>query len=409
MDDTGIANDRMCFFFALFIFFDDNFLIKTILSTVGFISHHHNISPFGQRLLATLKLEHRGEDNAICFSTIQQVAQIFLAGCLYRYLAQKRRTLGKLRVKLIVKVNAVSHHNNSWTVQSFLQQMGIEYHRQRFSTALRMPEHTALAIRFGGNFGLFNSFSHRKILVVSSQNLNRLLPITGKQDKIFQNIQQSCFLEHSLIECVKLRIRRIFVIAILCFPLHKTVKSRSDCSRLIGRKVADYADCIIIEHRRDVLHVVPNLVVCVFCAHFVLGRTFQFDQNQRQTVDKQNNIRAAVVSIFHEGILVYHIEIIFVCICIINQLYYRRPFFTLDCVFDRDTVLQIVHKDNILLQQASCIKIIQFQDGFINCHSRKAAIQPHQTIPQNIVQQRAAVICSVHIRSINVGVTHIFK
>ena len=272
MDDTGIANDRMCFFFALFIFFDDNFLIKTILSTVGFIRHHHNISPFGQRLLATLKLEHRGEDNAICFSTIQQVAQIFLAGCLYRYLAQKRRTLGKLRVKLIVKVNAVSHHNNSWTVQSFLQQMGIEYHRQRFSTALRMPEHTALAIRFGGNFGLFNSFSHRKILVVSSQNLNRLLPITGKQDKIFQNIQQPGFLEHPLIEGVKLRIRRIFVIAILCFPLHKTVKSRSDCSRLIGRKVTDYADCIIIEHRRNVLHIVPNLVICVFCAHFVLGR-----------------------------------------------------------------------------------------------------------------------------------------
>ena len=287
--------------------------------------------------------------------------------------------------------------------------MGIEYHRQRFPAALRMPEHTTLAIRFSSNLGLFDSFSHCKILVVSSQNFNRLLPIAGKQDKIFQNIQQPCFLEHSLIEGVKLCIRSIFVIAIFRFPLHKTVKSRSDCSRLIGRKVADYADCIIIEHRRDVLYVVPNLVVCVFCAHFVLGRTFQFHQNQRQAIDKQNNIRAAVVSIFHEGILVYHIEIIFVCICIINQLYYRRPFFTLDCVFDRDTVLQIVHKNNILLQQASRIRIIQFQDGFINCHSRKAAIQPHQTIPQNIVQQRAAVICSVHIRSINVGVTHIFK
>ena len=245
--------------------------------------------------------------------------------------------------------------------------------------------------------------------MISSQNLNRLLSITGKQDKIFQNIQQPCFLEHSLIECVKLRIRRIFVIAIFRFPLHKTVKSRSDRSRLIGRKVANYADCIIVEHRRNVLHIVPNLVVCVFCTHLVLGRAFQLHQNQRQAIDKQNNIRAAVVSIFHEGILVYHIEIIFVCICIINQLYYRRPFFTLDCVFDRDTVLQIVHKNNILLQQASCIKIIQFQDGFINCHSRKAAIQPHQTIPQNIVQQRAAVIRPVHIRSINVGVPHIFK
>ena len=228
--------------------------------------------------------------------------------------------------------------------------MGIEYHRQRFSAALRMPEHTTLAVCFGGNFGLFDGFSHCKILVVPSQNFNRLLPITGKQDEIFQNIQQPCFLEHPLIEGIKLRIRRIFVIAIFRFPLHKTVKTRSDCSRLVGRKVADYADCIIIEHRRNVLHIVPNLIVGVFCAHFILGRAFQFHQNQRQAIDKQNNIRAALVSIFHEGILVYHIEIIFVCICIINQLYYRRPFFTLDCIFDSDAVLQIVHKNNILLQ-----------------------------------------------------------
>ena len=272
-----------------------------------------------------------------------------------------------------------------------------------------MPEHTTLAIRFSGNLGLFDSFSHCKILVVPSQNFNRLLPITGKQNKVFQDVQQPLFLEHSLIEGVKLRIRGVFIITVFCFPFHKTVKSRSNCSRLVGRKVADYADCIIVEHRRNILHIVPNLVVCVFCTHFVLGRTFQFHQNQRQTIDKQNNIRTAVVSIFHEGILVYHIEIIFVCICIINQLYYRRPFFTLDCVFDRDTVLQIVHKNNILLQQASGIKIIQFQNRFINRRCREVTVQPHQTISQNIVQQRAAVICSVHIRSINVGVTHIFK
>ena len=189
MDNTGITNDRMCFFFTLFIFFNDYFFIKAILSAVGFISHHHNISPFGQRLFATLKLKHRGEDNAVCFSAIQQLAQIFLAGCLYRCLAQKRRAPGELRVELIVKVNAVRHHNDGGAIQSFLQQMGIEYHRQRFPAALRMPEHTTLAIRFSSNLGLFDSFSHCKILVVPSQNFNRLLPITGKQDKVFQNVQ----------------------------------------------------------------------------------------------------------------------------------------------------------------------------------------------------------------------------
>ena len=228
--------------------------------------------------------------------------------------------------------------------------MGIEYHRQRFPAALRMPEHTTLAIRFSSNLGLFDGFSYSEILVVPSQNFNRLLPITGKQDEIFQNIQQPCFLEHPLIEGIKLRIRSVFIITVFCFPFHKTVKPGSNRTCFVGGQVANHADGVIIEHGGNVLHIVPNLVVCVFCTHFVLGRTFQFHQDQWHSVDKQNDIRAAVVSIFHEGILVYHIEIIFVCICIINQLYYRRPFFTLDCVFDRDTVLQIVHKNNILLQ-----------------------------------------------------------
>ena len=228
--------------------------------------------------------------------------------------------------------------------------MGIEYHRQRFSAALRMPEHTTLAVCFGGNFGLFDGFSYSEILVVPSQNFNRLLPITGKQDEIFQNIQQPCFLEHPLIEGIKLRIRSVFIITVFCFPFHKTVKPGSNRTCFVGGQVADHTDGVIIEHGGNVLHIVPNLIVGVFCAHFILGRTFQFHQDQWHSVDKQSDIRAAVVSIFHEGILVYHIEIIFVCICIINQLYYRRPFFTLDCVFDRDTVLQIVHKNNILLQ-----------------------------------------------------------
>lgn len=37
-----------------------------------------------------------------------------------RCLAQEGRALGKLRVKLIVKINAIGHYNNGRTVQSLL-------------------------------------------------------------------------------------------------------------------------------------------------------------------------------------------------------------------------------------------------------------------------------------------------
>ena len=64
----------MRFLFALLVFLHDDFFIKAILSAVGLICHHHNIPPFRERLLATLELEHRGEDDAVCFSAIQQLA-----------------------------------------------------------------------------------------------------------------------------------------------------------------------------------------------------------------------------------------------------------------------------------------------------------------------------------------------
>ena len=110
----------MRFLFALLVFLHDDFFIKAILSAVGFVCHHHNVPPFRQWTLPTFKLEHGGKYDAVCLPSIQQFTQIFLAGRLNRCLAQEGCALGKLRVKLVVKINAVGHHNNGRTVQSLL-------------------------------------------------------------------------------------------------------------------------------------------------------------------------------------------------------------------------------------------------------------------------------------------------
>ena len=110
-----------------------------------------------------------------------------------------------------------------------------------------MPEHTTLAIRFSGNFGFFDGFSHCKILVIPRQNLELLLSIAREQNKVFQDVQQPLFLEHSLVESIKLRIGGVLVIAILCFPLHETVKPGSNRTCFVGGQVADHADGVIID------------------------------------------------------------------------------------------------------------------------------------------------------------------
>ena len=80
------------------------------------------------------------------------------AFCLYRGLAQECGALGELRIQLIIKVYAVSHNNDCRAIQRFLQQMGIEHHRQRFATALYTNESPELdmIVRTGGDLRLSN-------------------------------------------------------------------------------------------------------------------------------------------------------------------------------------------------------------------------------------------------------------
>ena len=145
------------------------------------------------------------------------------AFCVDRFLPQKFFALGKLSIKLIVKVVAVGKDNDRGTIQGILQQMSIEDHRQRFSAALCVPENTALAVRYSCVLCRFDCFSYCKILMVSGKNFEALDSLVGEADKVFDYIQQTIFLEQSFKEGVKLCILGIFITAIFRFPLHKTI------------------------------------------------------------------------------------------------------------------------------------------------------------------------------------------
>ena len=86
-----------------------------------------------------------------------------------------------------------------------------------------MPKYAAFPICFRSDFGLFDCFTHCKVLMVTCQNLKAALPAAGEENKVLQNIQQPPLLEHSLIKCVELGIGGILVVAVFCFPLHEAI------------------------------------------------------------------------------------------------------------------------------------------------------------------------------------------
>ena len=131
-----------------------------------------------------LEFLHRGKDDTVCLSAVKQRFQMLTAPGVHRLLTQKRLTFCELPEKLIVKVIAVSQHNDGRAVQCLLQKMGIEYHRQRLAAALGMPENAAFSVRLGGVSRGFHGFSDGKILMISREYLELLQAFAGKADEI---------------------------------------------------------------------------------------------------------------------------------------------------------------------------------------------------------------------------------
>ena len=112
MQYPRVADRHAGFFVSVGILEHDHPLVKTVLPAVGFVCHDHNVAAFGQRLLSPLKLEQRGKDNAVCLTSGKQGFQMLLAFRLHGGLTEEAGAFAELRVKLVVKVDAVGHDDD---------------------------------------------------------------------------------------------------------------------------------------------------------------------------------------------------------------------------------------------------------------------------------------------------------
>ena len=112
MQNPRIADRHAGFFVSVGILGHHNPLVKTVLPAVGFVCHDHDVAAFGQRLLSPLKLEQSGKNDAVCLASGKQGFQMLLAFRLHGSLTEEAGAFAELRVKLIVKVDAVGHDDD---------------------------------------------------------------------------------------------------------------------------------------------------------------------------------------------------------------------------------------------------------------------------------------------------------
>ena len=167
-------------------------------------------------------------------------------------------------------------------------------------------------------------------------------------------------MEHTLEECIKLRILRVFIIAVFSFPLHKAVFTGGDRTRFRGQLVAHYANCVVNEHRRNFFHIVTELPVRFGSVRFFTRGRFQLNQNNRQAIQKENYI-GAFIAVLNKSPLVSYDKGVIVGIFIVNKIDDRGALLTVNKVSYRDTVLQIVHKHGVFLHKLAVFKVLQLE------------------------------------------------
>src|SRR6266481_480188 len=286
---------------------------KIILAAVGLIGNHHNIAAVGEHgiLLAFAlgkKFLDGGEDHAAGRAPQQGFQVVPVLGLLGR-LAQQVLAAGEGAEELAIEVDSVGEHHQGGVFHLWVldQLAGIENHGETFAAALRMPDHAGAAVAANGRGfdRAFHGFIDGMKLVVTSHFFVELTAIVLKDNEIADEIEKTILFEHAFDQ------RRQFqsilwgdIFAVHGAPRSKALPVGGEASGLGVNAIGDDHYLVVRKKAGDVFFVRLKLIESAFDGGVFVADVLEFNNAQRQAVDKDENIRAAVAAIFNDGELV---------------------------------------------------------------------------------------------------------
>ena len=156
-----------------------------------------------------------------------------------------------------------------------------------------MPEHAQLTVVQLSGFVGFDCLVHAEILVVPGQYLCRMSSGMVKEDKVFQQIQE-IFLFANAAKHGFQRHAALFLLR-QTLPFMEELILAAQRPHLGLHAVGENQKGVVIEQMRNGVQIV-GVVVGIGILH-IHGVLLQFDEQQRNPVDKADNIRAAAVQV----------------------------------------------------------------------------------------------------------------
>ena len=260
-----------------------------------------------------------------------------------------------------------------------------EHHGVTLSAALRMPEHTQLAVvQLAGLIG-FDRLIDAEILVVPGKDFCCMPTRVVKQDEVFQQIQK-VFLFADAAQHGFQRHTALFLLG-QTLPLVEKLIFAAQGTHLGLHAVGEDEKGVVVEQVRNGILIVGVIVgIGILHVHCVL---FQLYEQQRDAVDKAHDIRAAAIQIAVDLQLLDGEEVVVVRILKINDsgaLFFRFAAGLFDG--DRDTVAEQEILFLVDLQQGGGGQtMLQFALGLIDLCGGDPRIQAQQSLPKIPGQQ----------------------
>ena len=190
-----------------------------------------------------------------------------------------------------------------------------------------------------------------------------------KHDEMPDEIQKTALIEHAAQQNFKLRHgggRDGF--AVNGAPRHEAFLVRADGADARLQPVGNNQHGVVDEQRRNLLLVSLELCERLPDVGVFVRRIFQFNDAQRQAVDENHHVGAAVVLAFDHGELVHHEPVVIFRVGKINQPDdFRADAAVLAAAFDGDAVHQQPVKGAVVGDEGRMLRDGDFAKGFVQC------------------------------------------
>jgi len=262
---------------------------------MGFVRHDDNIMVGIDWLHIRLVelLDQRKDEARVAFQFIDQVVA---AGRnkLACFCFSKNTTVFEGVADLRVQLVAVGQDHDSGRAgklaANLLRQ---KHHGIAFAAALGMPEHAQLTVVQLSGFVGFDCLVHAEILVVPGQYLCRMSSRMVKEDKVFQQIQE-IFLFANAAKHGFQRHAALFLLR-QTLPFMEELILAAQRTDLGFRSIGEDQESVVVEQMGNGVEIIGVVVgVGILHVHRVL---LQFNKQQRNPVDKADNIRTAAVQV----------------------------------------------------------------------------------------------------------------